>query len=197
MIDSPTTFDVFLSHSHMDALWVEDLARRLEDEYSLRVWLDKWLLIPGTPWQQAMARGLNQAATCAVCVGAHTPVGWFREEIERALDLQTKNNEFRVIPVLLPDAAADVIPEFLSLRTWADFRDGQDQSYALHVLVQGIRGLPVGRWQTSVLHDGTNSLEFYERKLEELHRLKRFGVHDEVVIEFERKILNQWYEGKD
>ena len=40
-------FDVFLSHSHSDADAVEMLAKRLEDTEGLKVWLDKWTLIPG------------------------------------------------------------------------------------------------------------------------------------------------------
>jgi len=189
-------YDVFLSYSHDDAEWVENLARRLTDQHSVKVWLDRWSLTPGKSWQQEMAKGLNEAGTCAVCIGMKTPIGWFREEIERALDLQTRNPEFRVIPVLLPEASADVVPEFVSLRTWADFRTGQDQGYAIHVLVQGIRGEPIGRWPAAAAPGGGKTLSDYERKLTELHRMKPLGVHEEVVIEFERKILNRWFEDK-
>src|SRR5688500_15590793 len=134
--------DAFLSHSHADAAWVEALARRLEDTRGLKVWLDRWVLVPGKSWQQTMARGLEEAKSCALFVGATTPTGWFQREIERALDLQTKNAEFRVVPVLLPDADPDNVPGFASLHTWADFRDGQDHDYAFHVLCQGIKGEP-------------------------------------------------------
>src|ERR1051326_5590952 len=119
-------YDAFLSHSHDDATWVEALARRLEDECDFRIWLDRWVLVPGKSWQRAMTRGLEETTTCAVCIGAHTPKGWFQEEIERALDLQTRDDSFRVIPVLLPDGNPESAPGFLTLRTWADFRNGKD-----------------------------------------------------------------------
>jgi hypothetical protein len=45
-----TIYDAFLSHSHQDAEIIEALARRLEDEAGLRVWLDKWVLVPGRPF---------------------------------------------------------------------------------------------------------------------------------------------------
>jgi len=77
-------FDVFLSHAHTEAEVVESIGIKLEDEAGLRVWLDRWVLVPGEHWQQQMAKGLDQAKTCAVCVGSNTPAGWFREEIERA-----------------------------------------------------------------------------------------------------------------
>ena len=186
------TTHTFLSHSHDDAPWVEGLARRLEDQCALKVWLDKWVLVPGRSWQQAMARGLEEAASCAVFVGAHTPTGWFQKEIERALDLQTRNPNFRVIPVLLPDADPSSIPSFLSLRTWADFRNGQDADYALHVLRQGIKGEPIGRWPVVPETSPSGKLLQYEQKIAELARFRSLGVHEEVVIEFERKILDRW-----
>lgn len=186
------TTDTFLSHSHDDAPWVEGLARRLEDQCALKVWLDKWVLVPGKSWQQAMARGLEEASTCAVFIGAHTPRGWFQEEIERALDLQTRNPTFRVIPVLLPDADPSSIPSFLSLRTWADFRNGQDSDYALHVLRQGIKGEPIGRWPVIDEANPSGKLLQYEQKISELARFRSLGVHEEVIIEFERKILDRW-----
>src|SRR3954470_4515694 len=90
-------WDVFLSHSHRDADWVEDLAKRLEDERRVRPWLDRWVLVPGEPWQRKIARGLEEAASCAVCLGQHTPRGWFEREIEKALSRQAVDRRFRVI----------------------------------------------------------------------------------------------------
>jgi len=117
-------FDVFLSHSHNDTDCVVTLAKKIEDDHGLHVWLDRWILIPGEGWQQAMARGLNQANSCAVFIGKETPRGWFKEEIQRALNRQTKDSQFRVIPVLLPGSDDMNVDDFLELRTWVDFRNG-------------------------------------------------------------------------
>ena len=123
---SPETFDVFLSHARIDAELVELLGMRLEDEAQLRVWLDRWVLVPGGRWQQEMARGLDQAKTCVVCIGQHTPKGWFREEIERAINRQTKDSSFRVIPAILPNGDSSFVDDFLKLRTWVEFVDRSD-----------------------------------------------------------------------
>jgi hypothetical protein len=188
-----TKYDVFLSYSREDALWVESLAARLKAERGFSVWLDRWVLIPGRPWQREMTKGLKQARCCAVCINKATPEGWCREELERALSLQVDDEKYGVIPVLLPDALPDSVPDFLSLRTWADFRIGQDQNYAFHVLCQGIRGEPVGFRQQSSPKANEHSLSVYERRILELQRFRTLGVHEEVVIEFQRKILTEWF----
>lgn len=139
-----------------------------------------------------MARGLEEAASCAVFIGANTPNGWFKEEIERALDLQTRNSEFRVIPVLLPDANTESVPGFLSLRTWADFRHGQDKDYAFHVLRQGIKGESIGRWPDKNDINSVSKLSEHEKKIIELGRFRTLGVDEQVIIEFQRKILDKW-----
>jgi hypothetical protein len=185
--------DAFLSHSHADAVWVEALARNLEDTRGFTVWLDRWVLVPGKSWQQAMTKGLEEAKSCIVFVGAKTPDGWFQQEIERALDLQTKNSEFRVVPVLLPDACPANVPSFSSLRTWADFRDGQDHDFAFHVLCQGIKGQPIGRWPPSQPPDKDANLARYEARIRDLARFRALGVHEEVIVEYERRILDLWF----
>jgi hypothetical protein len=144
----PDTFDIFLSHAHLDAAVVEALGAKLVDKARLEVWLDRWVLIPGEHWQQKMARGLDQAKTCAVCIGQNTPSGWFQEEIQRALNRQAKDPSFRVIPVILPNGNSAVVNDFLELRTWVEFKNGIDDGYAFHQLVSGVTGLPPGRYRS-------------------------------------------------
>jgi len=184
-------YDVFLSHSHADSEWVEELAKRLHDTYAFRVWLDRWLLVPGRSWQQAMAKGLDRAGCCAVCIGSETPTGWFRQELERALDIQARSELFGVIPILLPAASLDYVPDFLSLRTWADFRNGKDHGYAFHVLTQGIRGEPIGRWPPKTVPNEQPGLSVHEERIVKLQRLRALGVPEQVVIEIAKKIVIQ------
>ena len=182
----PALYDTFLSHSHEDAEWVEGIAKRLVDDYGFHVWIDKWVLVPGASWQQAMAKGLNETKTCLVFIGPRTPGGWFQQEIERALDIQSRDANFRVIPVLMPGAT--LVPDFLRLRTWADFR--KDEDHALHVIVQGIRGEPVGRGDPKGLIKGRAHAE----QLRELQELAQYGIREEVIVEFQRRILGEWLE---
>jgi len=190
-VELAETFDVFLSHAHGDAEIVERLGIKLADEAQFHVWLDKWILIPGEHWQQEMARGLDQAKTCAVCIGKDTPKGWFREEIQRALNRQTKDRSFRVIPVILPGGDRTVIDDFLELRTWVDFKSGIEDKYVFHVLVCGILGKPPGR---NTYRSGfeERDLEHLREKLRRIRKLREEQlIDDNVALEYQRRLLDE------
>ena len=136
-------YDVFLSHSHDDAEIVEQLAKLLRGQ-GLKVWLDKWELIPGRPWRRGMAKGLDEADSCAVCVGNKTPRGWFDQEIGRALNRQSQYPNYGVIPVILPGGDRTVVDDFLELQTWVVFSNGISDADPIHRLICGIKGIPPG-----------------------------------------------------
>lgn len=185
-------FDVFLSHAHLDAHVVEQLGMRLEDQASLRVWLDKWVLVAGAYWQQEMARGLDEAKTCVVCLGSETPVGWFREEIETALNRQSRDHSFRVIPVILPDCNRDSVDDFLELRTWVEFSNGIDDARAFHVLVSGIQGVPPGRGPSSGNGFDDEPLVEVRETLTKIRALRREQlIDDDIALEYQRRILDR------
>ena len=128
-------YDVFLSHNSTDKAAVEQLAHRLADEATLQPFLDKWHLIPGEPWQEALEEALNQSRTCAVFLGQGRLGPWENEEMRAALDERVRNPGFRVIPVLLPNAQMPErgrLPRFLSRLTLVDFRQGLEDGEAFY-----------------------------------------------------------------
>jgi tetratricopeptide (TPR) repeat protein len=138
-------FDVFLSHNSKDKPAVETIARSLQDKYGLKCWLDKWNLVPGESWQEALERGLDQSATVAVFVGPNEISPWENEEMRSAIETRVHDTQRRVIPVLLPGAADSrdlQLPRFLSRLTWVDFRSGLHDEEALYRLYCGIKGIP-------------------------------------------------------
>ena len=146
MSDPPTRYDVFLSHNSADKPAVEEIACRLV-EASLQPFLDRWHLIPGQPWQEALEQALDQSRTCAVFLGPNGVGPWENEEMRTALDERTHSPDFRVIPVLLPDTPMPErgrLPRFLSRLTWVDFRQGLDDADAFYRLTCGIRGIAPG-----------------------------------------------------
>jgi len=140
-------YDVFLSHSSADKEAVEITARRLREEAQLEPFLDKWHLVPGEPWQEALEEALDQSRTCAVFLGPAGLGTWENEEMRSALEERVRDRSRRVIPVLLPgapDPREKPLPRFLRRMTWVDFRGGLDDEVAFQRLVAGIRGVAPG-----------------------------------------------------
>ncbi len=140
--------DVFLSHNSADKPAVEELARRLQ-RAGIALWLDKWNLVPGVPWQAALEEALAACATCAVFIGPSGTGPWQDEEMRAAINRRVtdSNGDFRVIPVLLPGAERgerSKLPTFLTATTWVEFRTTLDDEEALRRLICGIRGVEPG-----------------------------------------------------
>ena len=140
-------YDVFLSHNSDDKSTVEYLAKKLQDT-ELDPFLDKWHLVPGEPWQEALEEALDQSQTCAVFIGPSGASPWQNEEMRAALEERAETKDFRVIPVLLPHAQMPDrgdLPRFLSRLTWVDFRDeGLESAKAFFRLTCGIQGIAPG-----------------------------------------------------
>jgi hypothetical protein len=136
-------YDVFLSYNQDDQKEVELIERRLREEAKLRPFLDKWHLVPGDPWQEAIERALANSETIAVFVGPSGISAWHNAEMRDGLDRAVRNHDdVRVIPVLLPGAEQEKLPRFLSRHSWVDFRTGLDDADAFARLVAGVRGEP-------------------------------------------------------
>lgn len=145
--------DVFLSYQRADQKAVKYLARRLMNEASLQPFLDKWHLVPGEPWQEALEEALDQSRTCAVFWGPRGLGPWQNEEMRAALERRVQERSYRVIPVLLPgcpEPEEAKMPPFLRRMTWVDFREGLNDSEAFKNLVAGIRGVVPGPDSDSV-----------------------------------------------
>jgi tetratricopeptide (TPR) repeat protein len=140
-------FDVFCSYNREELPFVETLAARLVREAGLRVFLDKWNLVPGEPWQEGLEEALTNCPVCAVFVGAGHIGPWENEEMRAALDQMVHKRHRRVIPVLLPGATKenlDRIPLFLKRLSWVDFTSGLEDPKPFHDLLSGILGKEPG-----------------------------------------------------
>lgn len=132
-------FDVFLSHNKADQAAVERLASQLEKS-GLKVWLDRWNLVPGDPWQDEIEEALDRSRTVAVFVGPSGIGGWHNEEMRSALETRVRNHSRRVIPVLLPGAVEPELPRFLRRLHWVDFRNGLEDEATFNLFIAGITG---------------------------------------------------------
>jgi WD40 repeat protein len=140
-------YDVFLSYNSTDEKAVRKIAHHLHEAARLNPFLDRWHLVPGEPWQEALEEALDDSGSCAVFLGPAGLGTWENEEMRVALDIRANKSDFRVIPVLLPGARLPErgrLPRFLARHTWVDFRPGLDDPDAFHRLVSGIQGVAPG-----------------------------------------------------
>lgn len=134
----PDLFDVFLSHNSQDKPVVEEIGDRLKSR-GLRVWLDKWELRPGFPWQEGLEEGVRVSRAVAVCVGAGGLGAWQEPEM-RAFIARSRREQVPVIPVLLPGCPdSPRLTLFLEAFTWVDLRQGLSED-GLSRLIWGITG---------------------------------------------------------
>lgn len=138
-------YDVFISYNSHDHVAVERIGRALE-ERELRVFLDRWELVGGRPWPDALEEHLGRCRSVAVVLGPSGMGRWQHNEQSLALDRQTRDRAFGVIPVILP--GADPALGFLALNTWVDLRNGVGDADALDWLAAAVRGEPPSELMT-------------------------------------------------
>jgi hypothetical protein len=126
-----------LSYNTLDHAAVERIARALK-ERGLSVFLDRWELVPGRPWPDALEGHLSRCRSAAVVLGPTGMGPWQQREHYLALDRQARDRSFGVIPVILPNAEPAL--GFLSLNTWVDLRSGVDDAESMDLLAAAVTG---------------------------------------------------------
>ncbi|MBU0486618.1 MAG: toll/interleukin-1 receptor domain-containing protein [Bacteroidetes bacterium] len=137
-------FDAFLSHSHKEKAFIEEIADKLE-AHGISVWLDKRQIIPGDSFIDSIEKGMSLCHTCLIFYGKNTPNGWFKNEIESALIRIAYDKTFRVIPVLLPRANETNVNNFVKALHWVKFTKKNDDE-AFFTLLKGIRRESPGKY---------------------------------------------------
>src|SRR6185369_3800736 len=127
-------FDAFLSHQHNDSARVEALARLLVDKHGLRVWLDKWKVVPGDLKRQCETGITNSRFT--IVAGSQTALKskWVQWEIDRHQELNPEGD--RLLPIKLEQL--DFSPDLDAL-LWVDFTDPAQDDVATAYLARLIR----------------------------------------------------------
>jgi hypothetical protein len=121
---------VFLCHNGADKSEVECIANKVLAN-GIHPWLDKWNLVPGEPFQEAIENALATCHSCAVFVEKSSSAPWQNQEMRTAIARRVGQTDgsFPVIPVLLPGACHPPVafPAFLSGTTWVVFKSSLDE----------------------------------------------------------------------
>jgi tetratricopeptide (TPR) repeat protein len=170
-------FDVFVSYSTSDWRQATDIESLLRDA-SLRTFFDRRELAPGLPWVRALEQAIGKSDAAVVLIGPRGFGNTQQYERELAFYRQTRDPDFRIVPVLLP-GTHDPPAGFLQLLTWIDFStvskipEAPDQVARLLKAVQGgltsaspgqkdlcpYRGLDVFREEDSLFYFARGNVE--------------------------------------
>lgn len=108
------TQNIFMSYSRRELGFVDDLVRKLEGEH-YNVWLDYRALIPGSPWNVQIEKGLKEADTVLLVVSkAALASEYVALEWRHFLEMKKR-------VILLIFEAVD-LPKELEQYEWVDFR---------------------------------------------------------------------------
>jgi WD40 repeat protein len=193
MVEEKTHYHVFLSHNSEDKAAVEPLAVMLREK-GLNPFLDKWNLVPGEPIEDALIEALENSDSAVIFVGPGGEGPWQSEEMRDILKRAVKShNEFRAIPVLLPNASAGALEKsFLSSRLWIEFKDVDDED-ALLRLVKAIKGEAYGDESFALPDEPApyRGLERFER-IEKPEEDFFFGRDNEIRALIERLVKERF-----
>ena len=135
----PVAVGLFVSYNSRDRAAVQEVRRQLGAR-GVSVFYDRESLGLGLDWFEPLERALGRVRGVVVLLGPNGLGRWQRRERARALDRQTREATFPVIPVLLPESKADDYSGFLLLNTYADLRGGVDNPDTLDAIVDTIVG---------------------------------------------------------
>ncbi|MCH7725071.1 MAG: SUMF1/EgtB/PvdO family nonheme iron enzyme [Planctomycetes bacterium] len=133
---SETTYDVFLSYNSQDREVVLRISKELKKR-ECSSFLDQWYLKPGHDWVEALERALAASRSVAVFLGPHEMGRWQQRERAWALDRLAANEDFPVVPVLLPGSEPPL--GFLKQLMWIDLRDDPTSATQLDAMAAAIR----------------------------------------------------------
>lgn len=128
---------VFLSHSHVDKLFVLALNKRFEEE-GISTWLDNKDLDIGDVLSEAIAEGIKQSWIFLIIISPSS-IGsrWVKEELDEAYHQKIEGDKL-LLPVLIGDLLDKDIPQRLKHIRYADFRDEVQFNKSFSLLIRSI-----------------------------------------------------------
>jgi division/cell wall cluster transcriptional repressor MraZ len=110
---------LFLCHSSFDKDFALKLAKDLQ-ERNIKVWLDKWEMLPGDSLYEKIQDGIIETAYFGIILSPNSvESNWCKRELHGALEEENVRKNVFVIPILFKDCD---IPVFLKEKLYVDLR---------------------------------------------------------------------------
>ena len=128
-------YDVYISNSHTDQLFVEAVVDKLRVS-GLRVWLTERQLRPGQPIEKELSTAMKKAKSAVFFIGTRGLTNWQEKELNWAV-----SNNINIIPVVLPGINFSVLSSFSSLRDRYTIQfSSPNDNQSFDNLLRGIKG---------------------------------------------------------
>lgn len=157
---------IFISYSHQNREFVDELAARLIQEH-VHVWLDRWELRAGDSITTRVESALQSASAVLVCLSkASVASDWCRRELNAGLVRELEEKRVIVLPLLIEDCE---VPLFLRDKFRADFRiDFEDGVGQVLDAIAPVTNVHRGRiespeWLTDWAQDYSEGDRVYQR----------------------------------
>ena len=126
-------FDLFISYSHKDAEFVNNLRTELKI-LGIKIWLDEKVINVGDSVVSEIRKGIDHSKYFAIVVSKNSVNSrWVERETDIATNIEIKEGRTIVLPILLEGT---ILPWFLEGKLYADFRDSH--SHGLSKLVNAL-----------------------------------------------------------
>jgi hypothetical protein len=135
-------YDVFLSYAHKDNHRRKRVQKALE-ERGLSVWVDKRGIQPGSLWQEAIQRGIDDSCCVVVIL---SPDALTSRHVAREINYAESQNK-PIFPVLAGGNDKTAVPFALNDIQYVSIVKASKSEFesVMDALVAGIRGIGEGR----------------------------------------------------
>jgi len=140
------THDIFLSHNGVDKTWTEKLASDIEaslDGNKLKVFFDKWDIIPGSDVPVELEKALRESRYIALVMSPEAfKSDWVSLEVSTSIYIDPAAKQRKIIPLLRRPCE---IPLTLQRLNRIDFTDDLNYDNSLEILLATVRDKPLPR----------------------------------------------------
>jgi len=125
--------DLFISYSRKNISFARRLFSGLE-KTGLDIWIDWEDIPPGTEWLENIFQAVEEADNFLFIISKDSAQsGTCSKELEHA-----RQNNKRLIPLVIEDVEAESLPEYLRALNWIFFRPQDDFESSLNLLLEAI-----------------------------------------------------------
>jgi hypothetical protein len=132
---------VFISYSSNDRFKAERLAKALDNEKDINVWIDTKNILPGDEIIEEMKKGIERSDKFILCLSPSftlkPPTSWVKSELKMAILKENRAGKNVIIPVRLKKGGE--IPAEIGSKAYADLSTKKRWESNLPRLVEAIR----------------------------------------------------------